>query len=418
MKAKRKHYILDITVCLLAVVFIAGYASMAFEPFNTDNQSSIATEEEQQYEQVNSEEPSSTNDIPDDEDINQVDSESSQEEETSSENDLGNLSVTFIDVGQGDSEFIELPDGKTMLIDAGESSSSSTILAELKSSDIDQIDYFIISHPHADHIGGAEAVLNAYQVGEIWIPDAPSTTKTYESFLDTVDEQGLVLDEAQAGKVIIDESAGYSVELLAPSEGVDSDDMNDYSSIVKISYGDTSFLFTGDASASQIINANPGHVDVLKAAHHGSETGTNSAVMRETTADYVILSYAEGNSYGHPDRGVLDAVSAAGATAYSTAANGNIIATSDGTTVTVSVEKNGEITAGVSKAEKAQQKTETGNDAESQSDTQDDEIVLITPTGSKYHRSGCRSLSRSKTLTKITRAEAEARGYDPCKICM
>lgn len=345
--------------------------------------------------------------------------------EEPAEPELSDMTVTFIDVAQGDSALVELPDGKVMLIDAGEASASQNVLDALEAADVDEIDYLVASHPHSDHIGGMEAVLDAYKVKEVWAPDAPDTTDTYAGFLDAVEAEGLTINAAEEGETIVDDEAGYEVELLAPAEGTESDDMNDYSAIVRVTYGDTAFLFTGDASASEIVAANPGDVDVLKAAHHGSETGTDAAVLSETTPEHVVMSYAEGNSYGHPDQSVLDAVSAAGATAYSTAANGDITCVSDGEEVTVTTERTGDIVAGMTAEERAaaeaeaqaQAEAEAQAQAEAQQQQQQSKTVVITPSGSKYHNPGCRTLNRSRSLTELTEDEAIARGYEPCGVC-
>lgn len=392
--------IADYVICAVGALFICAYLSMGFQP----------VAQEQQAEQEPAEAPAPA------------------------EPELADMTATFIDVGQGDSALVELPDGKFMLIDAGEASASQNVLDALDEADVDDIDYLVATHPHADHIGGMEAVLDAYEVGEVWMPDAPDTTETYEGFLDAVDAEGCPVEEATAGEEIVGEDAGYTVDVLAPSDDVDSEDMNDYSAIVKVTYGDTALLFTGDASAQEIVDANPGHVDVLKAAHHGSETGTNAEVMTETTPEFVVMSYAEGNSYGHPDQSALDAVSAAGATAYSTAANGNVTATSDGEQVSVETEKNGTIVAGVSAEERAQQEAEAQAQAEAEAQAQaeaeaqaqqqqqqqvepQEDMVVITQSGEKYHRPGCRTLSRSKNTSTVTRSEAEAMGLGPCGVC-
>lgn len=336
---------------------------------------------------------------------------------------LGDLVVHYLDVGQGDAELIELPDGKLMLIDAGEASSAHVVLAALEEAEVDSIDYLVASHPHADHIGGMEAVLDAYDVEEVWAPDAPADTETYEGFLDAVAGEGLLIDEAVAGKTIVEGDVGYEVDLLGPETGVDPDDMNDYSAIVRVTYGETSLLFTGDADADDIASSGAGHVDVLKASHHGSETGTDAAVMAQTTPGCVVLSYEEGNSYGHPDQCVLDAISASGAIAYSTAANGEVTVTSDGESVTVETEREGEVAAGVSAEERARQEAEAAA-AEAQRQQQlqqrrqtQSKTVVVTPTGEKYHVPGCRTLSRSKTLYELTEDDATARGYGACKVC-
>lgn len=408
---KLKRGVADYAICGLAALFICAYLSVGFQPVEQSEPAPEPVAQEQQAEQEPAEDPAPA------------------------EPELTDMTATFIDVGQGDSALVELPDGKVMLIDAGEASASQNVLDALEAAGVDEIDYLVATHPHADHIGGMEAVLGTYDVDEVWMPDAPDTTETYEGFLDAVDAEGCPVEEAVAGEEIVGEDAGYTVDVLAPSDDVDSEDMNDYSAIVKVTYGDTALLFTGDASAQEIVDANPGHVDVLKAAHHGSETGTNAEVMTETTPEFVIMSYAEGNSYGHPDQSVLDAVSAAGATAYSTAANGNVTATSDGEQVSVETEKNGTIVAGVSAEERAQQEAEAQAQAEAEAQAQaeaeaaaqaqqqqqqaepQEDMVVITQSGEKYHRPGCRTLSRSKNTSTVTRSEAEAMGLGPCGVC-
>lgn len=363
----------------------------------------------------------------------QSDEQQEQAEPTTTgdtESELSDMTVTFIDVGQGDAELVQLPDGKAMLIDAGGASASQSVLDALEAADVEQIDYLVASLPHDDHIGGMEAVLDAYDVGEVWVPDAVGDTATYEGFLDAVDGKGLTIETAKEGAEIVSDDAGYSVDVLAPADDAGSEGMNDHSAIVKVTYGDTSFLFAGDATAQEIVDANPGHADVLKAACHGGETGTSEAVMTEAAPEYVVMSYAEGNSNGYPDQSALDAIKASGATAYSTAANGDITATSDGEQVIVATERDGQIAAGVSVEEKARQEAEAAAqaqaDAQAQAQTEaaaqaqqqsQSKTVVITPSGSKYHNPGCRTLSRSKSLTELPEDEAIAMGYGPCGVC-
>ena len=299
--------IADYVICGVAALFICGYLSMGFQPVEQSDPEPEPVAQEQQVEEP-----------------------AAEEEPAPAESELGDMTAIYIDVGQGDSTLVMLPDGKVMLIDAGEASAAQAVLDALETADVDDIDYLVATHPHSDHIGGMEAVLDAYEVGEVWMPDAPDTTETYEGFLDAVEAEGCPVEQAVAGESIVDDEAGYEVDVLAPVSDEDSDDMNRWSAIVRVTYGDTSLLITGDADASQVVEANPGHVDVLKVSHHGSETGTNADVLSETTPECVVMSYAEGNSYGHPDQSVLDAIAAAGATAYSTAANGDVTCTFDG----------------------------------------------------------------------------------------
>ncbi|WP_289094292.1 MBL fold metallo-hydrolase [uncultured Bifidobacterium sp.] len=407
----------DYVICALAVAMMCSYGAIALQPTGS-------TVPEQTPVPVRDPAP-----VP------------AEREDPEPEPELDELTATFIDVGQGDSTLVGLPDGKVMLVDAGEASASQNVLDALDAADVETIDYLVASHPHADHIGGMEAVLAAYDVDEVWMPDVSEATQTYEGFLDAVENEDCTVRRAVAGAKISSNDAGYDVDVLAPSDGMQSDDMNRWSAIIRVSYGDTSLLLTGDADASQIVEADPGHVDVLKASHHGSETGTTTEVMAATTPDTVIMSYAEGNDYGHPDQSVLDAVAAAGSKAYSTAANGNVTMVSDARTVTVAPDHDGTITAGESAEERAQREAQeqAQREAEEQARIQaeqqaaqqaqqqaqqqqqaaspQDDMVAITQTGEKYHRPGCRTLSRSKNTRTVTRAEAEAMGLGPCGVC-
>ena len=129
----------------------------------------------------------------------------------------GTLRVHYLNVGQGDSEFIELPNGTCMLIDAGVADAGQDIVNYIKGLGYSHIDYLVATHPHADHIGGMPAVLSAFTIGEVWAPKAVHTTKTYENFLDQIAAKGLTINTASAGKRIYDAS-GCTLDTLSPSE--------------------------------------------------------------------------------------------------------------------------------------------------------------------------------------------------------
>lgn len=405
---KLKRGVADYVICGVAALFICGYLSVGFQPVGQDEPAPEPVAQEQQVDEPEPEQGST-----------------SEEEPAPAEPELADMTVTFVDVGQGDCELVELPDGRVMLVDAGETPSAQTVLDALKETEVDDVDILVASHPHYDHIGGMEAVLSAYEVGEVWMPpNAPGDTDAYDAFLKAVEAEDCPVNEAVAGAEIVGEEAGYTVEVLAPAETEDSSDANRHSAIVRIDYGETSVLLTGDADSDQIVEANPGHVDVYKASHHGSGTGTNEAVMTETTPEFVVMSYAEGNDYGHPEQGALDAVTASGAKCYSTAANGDITFTLDGKDVTVQTEREGEIKAGMTAEEReAQEQAEAQAQAEAeaqaqaqQQQEQQSKTVVITPTGSRYHYPGCRTV-RDSNVTEMTEDEAIAQGYTPCGIC-
>lgn len=291
-----------------------------------------------------------------------VEDASSEEEETSTEDvevetvtttvddatgQTTNLTVHFIDVGQGDCTFIELPDGSCVLIDAGERNASDDVISYIRSLGYSTIDYVIATHPHADHIGGLIDVLGEFEVGELWAPAVSASTNTFFDFLEAVEDAGLSINVALQGDVIVSSDEwGYSLEVLGPDDDISGDDLNDYSLILLLTYGDNTVLLAGDAPYEETLQDVDGHVDVLKVAHHGSYTGTNQSLSELLSPSIAVISYGEGNSYGHPHQVTLDALESVGATIYGTAVNGNVVVTLDGSTVSVVVEREGTVVAG------------------------------------------------------------------------
>lgn len=329
----------------------------------------------------------------------------------------GPLKAHFIDVGQGDSEFIELPDGKTLLIDGGPTDAGEKVLSYIKDLGYSRIDYVVATHPHEDHIGGLTTVISSLEVGELWAPDASTNTETFENFLDAIESRGIETHGASAGKSI-GESDLYSIQVLGPQGGASCDDLNDASAIVLLTYGQNRFLFTGDASSSLISQACNTHVDVLKVGHHGSRTSTNAALATSLSPTYAVISYGIGNSYGHPTQEALDALS--GTTVYGTGVNGTVTIESDGTSLSASAEKDGTVVAGDTDSG-SESSDSTGAAAagatSSQTDAGDgsDPTVYTTKTGGKYHREGCQYLRKSKI--PISLSEAKAQGLEPCSKC-
>lgn len=254
-----------------------------------------------------------------------------------------NVTIKFIDVGQGEAILIALPE-KTMLIDAGPTGSAPKIAQVLQELGRDKIDYLVATHPDEDHIGGMADVISNTQIGTIYAPNKTNNTATYRKFLAAIQNNNLQITLAEAG-TIIDQTDGYKLEILWPKKDANFPDTNDYSIIIKLTVGNKTFLFTGDAPTSAILDANPGHIDVLKLSHHGSRTGTNEQLVRRLSPTYAVLSYALDNSYGHPMQSVLNALHKHSVEVWGTGANGTITITCDGTTIDISSEKNGTVVA-------------------------------------------------------------------------
>ena len=254
-----------------------------------------------------------------------------------------NVTIKFIDVGQGEAILIALPE-KTVLIDAGPTGSAPKIAQVLQELGRNKIDYLVATHPDEDHIGGMADVISNTQIGTIYAPNKTNNTATYRKFLTAIQNNNLQITLAEAG-TIIDQTDAYKLEILWPTKDANFPDTNDYSIIIKLTVGAKTFLFTGNAPTNAILNANPGHIDVLKLSHHGSRTGTTEQLVRKLSPTYAVVSYALENSYGHPMQSVLNALRKHSVEVWGTGANGTITITCDGTDIDISGEKPGTVVA-------------------------------------------------------------------------
>ena len=251
-------------------------------------------------------------------------------------NDL--LKVHYLDVGQGDSIFVELPNNETMLIDAAESYQSENIINYLKNLNYQKIDYVIGTHPHTDHIGGLKNIINTFEIGKIYMPKVVSTTKTYESLLMAIKDKNLKINTAKAGTSIIDTDA-LKINILAPNNSTYTE-LNNYSVVTKITYGTTKLLFMGDAEklSENEIKENV-TADVIKIGHHGSNTSSSIDFIKKVNAKYGIISVGLNNKYNLPKEETITNWENSGTKIYLTSTNGTIRASSDGTNIKIESEK-------------------------------------------------------------------------------
>ena len=239
------------------------------------------------------------------------------------------VSVHFLDIGQGDSIFVELPNGECMLIDAGVANKGEFIKSYISESGYNKIDYLVATHPHADHIGSMAYIVSNMDIGQVYMPNVSTTTKTYEKLLESIQQKGLKIKSAKAGMNIVEES-DLRVDILAPVK-IDEDELNNCSIIIKITYGYDSYLFIGDAEKEELDTVSSDmSADVLKVGHHGSRTSTTEKFLEQVNPKYAVISCGEDNDYGHPHKETIDLLKMLDVEYYRTDIEGTITITSDG----------------------------------------------------------------------------------------
>lgn len=252
----------------------------------------------------------------------------------------GQLKVHFLDVGQADSILVQFPNGQNMLVDAGNNDDGNMVVKYLKRANVSKVDFLVGTHPHEDHIGGLDNVIRSFDIGNIYMPRVTHTTKTYEDVMKAVQSKKLKITPAKAGLEIINID-NLNVSIIAP-HSASYKDLNNYSAVINVVYGQVSFLLTGDAEeqsefemlASSVVSPK---ADVLKIGHHGSSSATSNAFLKIVNPKYAVISVGGGNDYGHPHKETLKKLR--GIQVFRTDLNGTIIFTTDGKEINVSTEK-------------------------------------------------------------------------------
>jgi len=302
----------------------------------------------------------------------------------------------FIDVGQGDCIFIQNGD-TTILIDAGTYESGHKIYEYLTNLKIDEIDYFIATHPHDDHIGGAESILRVIDVGTVFMGSEGDNSYAFENFVDVMLEKGITPTYPDMDSTYTE--GDLSFRFLSPTK--DFGNTNDNSFVVMVQYGEVKALFTGDAEKkveTDLISRGVDiRADILKVGHHGSRNASTSSFLNSVYPGVAVIQCGKDNSYGHPHEETLERLSETGCPVLRTDMEGDIILSTDGKTIIRSTGETYEI-------------------------TEKDETVTLTYIGNKksktFHIDSCPNLPGEKNRIKLSsREEAINSGYKPCGNC-
>lgn len=335
------------------------------------------------------------------------------------------FSIHFIDVGQADAALVEC-DGAYMLIDGGNKEDSQIIYTVLKNAGVDHLNIVVGTHAHEDHIGGLPGAF-AYATSDLTLcPVTTFDSNAFEDFAKHAEAVGGGITVPNVGDTYSLGSA--TITILGANS---TEDTNDTSIVLRIDYGNTSFLFTGDAEwdAEQTILESGAALSatVLKVGHHGSDTSTGYRFLREIAPQYAVISVGNGNEYGHPTEDVLSRLRDADVTVFRTDMQGDIFCSSDGETVTFTASKNEDAdtlsSAGagrndIEEQEAVEEETLAAEDTEAESPAIS--YIVNTNTG-KFHYPSCSSVDQMAEKNKLevtdSRDSLVSQGYDPCGRC-
>lgn len=313
------------------------------------------------------------------------------------------LRVDFLNVGQADCALLST-NGHYMVIDGGNNGDADTILSYLEGQGVEKLDAVVGTHPHEDHIGSLDAIINHFDVDAVYMPKIMHTSKTFEDVLDAVANKGLKIKSPSPGDTI--DFNGLEIEVLGPQR--EYKDFNNNSIVLKVNAGETAFLFTGDeeeTAEKDILQADYDlQADVLKVGHHGSSTSSSQAFLQAVKPKYAVISVGVGNSYHHPEEEALQRLQSIGAEIYRTDLQGNIVCTTDGKNIAFNCNS-------VSGAEVYADAAKNNTPAE--------EVVYIANKKSKkFHLESCASLPDEENRIYLEdREEAISLGYTPCGTC-
>ena len=250
--------------------------------------------------------------------------------------DVGQTKIIFFSLGNADSILIQDGSGQIMLIDAGDNAHEETLVSSLHKLGVMRIDILLLTHPHEDHIGGADAVIEAFDIGEIYMPEVEKDSASFMDLLEAAQDKGLLFTAARSGVKFNLGTNQFSI--LSPDEHAQYSDMNDYSVVLSAQIRGTHFYFMGDATETienQLLSRNEvSKCDVLKVGHHGSDTSSTANFLAEAMPRYALICCDEDG----PNAKVASRLTAIGAQTYRTGVCGTVILTVDSDGISVKMQ--------------------------------------------------------------------------------
>lgn len=332
----------------------------------------------------------------------------------------GELKVHFVDVGQADSIIIQ-QGNENMLIDAGNNDDENTLRNYLAALGVKELKYAIVTHPHEDHIGSMDYIINSLKVGQIYAPKVTTTTKTYENLVNAVKNKDMQFKTPVVGETFNVGQAKCTI--LAPNSST-YDNLNNYSIVVKVEFGNNSFLFTGDAGElsekEMLSNGLNLKAYVLKVGHHGSSSSSSDEFLNAVNPSYAVISVGKGNDYGHPNKETLQKLSGRGISVYRTDLNGTVVATSDGNNITFNCNPTASGTnmtyiSNDSNNTSSELNVKSNNIIADQSEDNNRTVWVSRNDGKVYHYD--KTCSGLKSPNEMTLKEAQDKGLRACSKC-
>lgn len=306
----------------------------------------------------------------------------------------GEMEIHFIDVGQADCALLA-SGGHFMLIDGGNNDDADRILTYLRKAGVKKLDLVVGTHPHEDHIGSLDTAIENFDVGAVYMPDVSINTVTYHDVIDAAKKKGVEIQHPKPGDVL--DFNGLPVEIFGPVR--EYSNLNNNSIVLRVSVGETAFLFTGDVESKaeyEILEQGADiSADVLKVSHHGSYGSSEEEFLAYADADYAVISVGEGNIYNHPEAAALKRLERYGMEIFRTDKQGTVVCDTDGKNISFRIEGQS-----------------------SQSGTVEETAYIGNKKSMKYHTTDCGSLPVEKNRVYFADPEAaEEAGYIPCGTC-